>query len=262
MVTSVYSARDLTEDKPCVIKVLRPDWKDDSTAIKLLQREARACLAVQHPHLVRLLYAHVTRAPHFLVLDMLNGESLRRKLRREYRLELPAALWVVRQVAEALATLHRAGFIHGDVKPDNIRIGDDGTAVLLDLGFAHRPGENLSFLQKGYILGTIDYLAPEMCGDAASDDFAADVFSLGVTLFEMITGKLPFPKRSASETVKCRRDDPPLDIRPHLRVLRPQLGTLMDRLLAATPTTRPRPLAVVQYLIELEIAALRSSKAA
>jgi serine/threonine protein kinase len=256
MVTSVYSARDLAADRPCVVKVLRPDWKDNATAVKLLQREARACLAVQHPHLVRLLEAHVTTTPHYLVLQMLSGESLRRKLRREYRLELPLALWVTRQVAEALAALHRAGFIHGDVKPDNIRICDDGAAVLLDLGFAHRPGENASFLQKGYILGTVDYLAPELCAETPDDDFAGDMFSLGVTLFEMLTGKLPYPKGTIGDTVKARRNQPPADIRQQLRVLRGPLGVFMDRLLAPKPEARPRALAIVQHLIELEIAAM------
>lgn len=256
MVTSVYSARDLARDQPCVVKVLRPDWKENSTAIKLLQREARACLAVQHPHLVRLVYAHVTRAPYFIVMEMLHGESLRRKLRREYSMELPAALWVVRQVAEALAALHRGGFIHGDVKPDNIRICPDGTAVLLDLGFSHRPGENSSFLQKGYILGTVDYLAPELCGEQPADDFGSDLFSLGVTLFEMITGKLPYPRRVMSETVKHRRHETPADIRQEISALRGPLGALMDKLLARHAAERPRAQALVQQLIELEITAL------
>jgi len=262
MVTSVYSARDLNADAPCVVKVLRPDWRDNTTAIKLLQREARACMAVQHPHLVRLLYAHVTTAPYFIVLELLNGESLRRRLRRDYKLDPPMALWVVRQVAEALAALHRAGFIHGDVKPDNIRIGEDGTAALLDLGFAHRPGENSAFLQKGYILGTVDYLAPELCDAQPTDDFGSDLFSLGVTLFELLTGKLPYPKRPMSQTLKQRRMETPLDIRRHLGMLRAPLGALMDRLLAPCPTDRPRALTVVQQLIEQEIAALGAAKAA
>jgi len=256
MVTSVYSARDLNADQSCVVKVLRPDWRDNPTAIKLLQREARACLAVQHPHLVRLRDAHVTEAPYFIVMEMLSGESLRRRLRRDYKLELPMALWVVRQVAEALASLHRAGFIHGDVKPDNIRIGEDGTAVLLDLGFAHRPGENSAFLQKGYILGTVDYLAPELCDAEPTDDFGSDLFSLGVTLFELLTGKLPYPRRPVCETLKQRCTDTPLNIRRHLNVLRAPLGALLDRLLHSCPANRPRALGVVQHLIELEIAAL------
>ena len=72
-------------------------------------------------------------------------------------------MWIIRQISEALAALHSAGFLHGDIKPDNVRLIDDGTAVLIDLGFAHRPGENAAFLRAGYVLGTANYLAPEQC---------------------------------------------------------------------------------------------------
>src|SRR5262249_7588348 len=136
--------------------------------------------------------AHVTRPPYFLVMDLLPGESMRRRLRRDYRLEPATALWITRQVAQALAALHHAGFVHGDVKPDNVRILTEGNAMLLDLGFAHRPGENAPLLEQGFVLGTVNYLAPELTGPRPTDNQASDLFSLGVTLFEMLTGQLPF----------------------------------------------------------------------
>src|SRR6267142_5319220 len=105
--TCVYSARDSATNELCAVKLLRPDWEDQPTAVKLLQREARAGLAVRHPHLVRLLEAHVTRPPYFLVMELLAGESLHRRLRRDYALDAPTALWIARQTAEALAALHR-----------------------------------------------------------------------------------------------------------------------------------------------------------
>src|SRR5262249_25498105 len=139
-------------DIPCALKVLRPEWYGESTAIKLLQREARAGLRVHHSHLVHFRDVHVTKPPYFIVMDLLPGESLRRRLRRDYRLDVASTLWIIRQTAEALAALHRAGFIHGDVKPDNIRLVADGAAVLIDLGFAHRPGENTALMEQGYVL--------------------------------------------------------------------------------------------------------------
>src|SRR5947209_20060427 len=87
--TAVFSARSQADDRPCALKVIRERWRDDPTAIKLLQREARAALAVRHPHLIRLRRAHVTRPPYYLDMDLLPGESLRRRLRRDYRLDLP-----------------------------------------------------------------------------------------------------------------------------------------------------------------------------
>src|SRR5665213_359053 len=106
--TAVYAARDAADDAPCAVKVVRDEWDDQATAVKLLHREARAGLGVHHPHLVRITHAHVIRPPYFLVMEMLPGESLRQRLRRDFRLDPAEAVWVARQTAEALAALHRA----------------------------------------------------------------------------------------------------------------------------------------------------------
>lgn len=262
VMTSVYSAHDLDTDSACAVKLVRDDWEDRTTAVKLLQREARAGLTVSHPHLVRLLTAHVTRPPYFLVMDLLPGESLRRRLRRDYRLDVATALWVTRQTAEALAALHRAGFVHGDVKPDNIRLAGDGRAILLDLGFAHRPGENAALLEEGYVLGTINYLAPELCGTDPVDGTASDVFSLGVTLYEMLAGQLPYPAGSVEQTFRRHHADPPADIRRYVSGLPAGLVVFIERLLARRPADRPKAAAVVQHLIALEIAAIRRRRSA
>jgi serine/threonine protein kinase len=254
--TVVFGAREQATDRPCAIKTVRPDWEDQPTAVKLLQREARAGLSVRHPHLVRLTHAEVTRPPFFLVMDLLPGESLRARLARDYRLGATEALSVVRQTAEALAALHRSGFLHGDVKPDNIRLTGDGAAVLIDLGFAHRPGENADFLRDGYVLGTADYLAPELCAPEPSDELNSDVFSLGVTLFEALTGRLPYPPGSLSQTFRRHRCDPPADVRGIVRDLPAGVGALIERLLAHRPAERPRAATVVQQLVKVEIAVL------
>jgi len=244
VLTSVYAARDLSDDTACAVKVIREDWEDQPTAIKLLQREARACLAVRHAHLVRLLKAHVTRPPYFLVMEQLPGESLRRRLRRDYRLDAPTALWITRQTAEALAALHRAGFVHGDVKPENIRLIDPGTAILVDLGFAHRPGADLD-LGDDYVLGTANYLAPELCRAATADGFAADWYSFGVTTLEMLTGRLPGRALTPAEILAAVADAWPT-----------RLLALVDSLLAERPDDRPPGPLVLHELIALEIAAL------
>jgi serine/threonine protein kinase len=259
--TWVFLARDCATDESCVVKLIRAEWERQATAVKLLQREARAGLSVRHPHLVRLRHAHVTRPPYFLVMDLLPGESLRRRLQRHYRLEVPAAVWIARQTAEALAALHRAGFLHGDVKPENVRLVDDGTAVLIDLGFAHRPGENAHLYRQGYVLGTADYLAPELCGPDPVEDVRSDLFSLGVMAFEMLTGRLPYPPGPPPLTMMRHATDPADDIRRHALPLPPALARLVGRLLAARPEDRPRALAVVQQCVTLEIEALRRKAA-
>jgi serine/threonine protein kinase len=262
LLTTVYAARERSSDAPCAVKVLNRDWQDDATAVKLLQREARACMAVQHPHLVKLLAAHVTRPPFYLVMEMLGGESLRRRLRRDYKLDAASTLWIVRQTADALAALHRAGIAHGDVKPDNIRLVEAGRAVLLDLGFAHRPGENMRLLADGYVLGTVNYLAPELCGPELQDDLASDIFSFGVTLFEMLTGQMPYPPGSIEQTFKRHESDPPANLRDFGENWPAGLPELVEQLLAHRPDQRPRAAAVVQQLIGLEIAAIGMRRAA
>jgi serine/threonine protein kinase len=260
--TTVWQARDCANDAACAVKALRPEWQGDSTAVKLLQREARAGLRVRHPHLVPLQSVHVTRPPYFLVMDLLAGESLRRRLRRDYRLDLATTLWITRQTAEALVALHRRGFVHGDVKPDNIRLVDDGTAVLMDLGFAHRPGENTALLRQGYVLGTVDFLAPELCGAEPAGDQASDMFSLGVSLFEMLTGKLPYPGGTVAQTLRRHHCDPPADIRQYAADLPAGLSALVGRLLSRRPSERPKAEMVVPLLIALEIAAIRQRMSA
>ena len=259
--TVVYAARETATDLRRAVKIVREECDDPDTAVKLLQREARAGLHVHHPHLVRVTHAHVTRPPYFLVMEWLPGESLRQRLRRDYRLGPAEAVWVARQAAEGLAALHRAGFLHGDVKPDNLRLTAGGPAVLIDLGFAHRPGENAAFLRQGYVLGTADYLAPELCDPEPSEGLSSDLFSLGVVLFEMLTGRLPYPPGSLRQTLRRHRCDPPTDVRRLAAPLPPALAGLVERLLARRPQDRPRAAAAVQQLIHLEIVGLRRRSA-
>jgi serine/threonine protein kinase len=255
--TVVYSARSEADDRPCAIKTLRPDWDDRATAVKLLQREARAGLDVHHPHLVHFVDVHVTAEPHYLVMDLLPGESLRARLRRDYCLDPVDAVWIGRQTAEAMAGLHRAGFLHGDVKPDNLHLTSDGHIVLIDLGFAHRPGENGQFVRRGYVLGTANYLAPELCDVEPEEELRSDLFSLGVTLFEMLAGELPFPPGSLAVTFRRHRCDPPADIGRLVPDLPDELVDLVNCLLERRPERRPSAAAVVNQLVDLEIAALR-----
>jgi serine/threonine protein kinase len=250
--TCVYSAREQATDQLCAVKMLRSDWEDQPTAVKLLQREARTGLVVRHPNLVRFLEAHVTRPPYFLVMELVPGELLRRRLRRDGCLPLRTALWIARHSAEALAALHKAGFLHGDIKPDNIRLANDQQAILIDLGFAHRPGENAHLLKRGYVLGTIEYLAPELCAFDEESGTAGDLFSLGVTLFEMLTGDLPYPRGTIAETLRRHSAEPPADICRRMPHLPAGLLSLIDGLLARRPEERPRAPLIVQQLSALE----------
>jgi serine/threonine protein kinase len=255
----VWTAHDAYNDSLVALKLLREDSPYGETALTLLRREARAGMSVIHPHLVRIRSDHTKEPPHFLTMDLLRGEPLRSALRRRYRLRPATALWIVRQVTEALAAVHRAGFVHGDVKPENVRLTDSHTAVLIDLGFAHRPGENASFLNAGLILGTANYMAPEVCALDPDADGKADIFSVGVMLYELLAGKLPFPPGTSAQTMEAHRTLSPADLRDEPGQWPKGLPALLRRLMAHYASARPQAATLVSDLIALEIAALRAA---
>ncbi len=161
------------------------------------------------------------------------------------------ALGIVRQLAEALATLHAAGFIHGDVKPGNVMLPTAGRAVLVDLGFAHRPGE------LHYVLGTPNYLAPELCVAPAQDTPAADIFALGVTLFESLTNALPYPDGSQTGVMRSHRDLDPDRLTDHRGDWPALLVEFVENLLVKDPTKRPTAKESVRRITELQIELLK-----
>jgi serine/threonine protein kinase len=259
--TRVWSAHDFYTDAIVALKYLRDDAPHFDVALTLLRREARVGLRIAHPHLVRLRTDHTIVRPYYITMDLLRGEPLRSILKRRGSLRVNTALWIARQIAEGLAALHRANYVHGDVKPENVRLTDAKTAVLIDLGYTHKPGENAAFLRDGLILGTANYLAPEVCAQEADADGKADVYSLGVMLFELLTGELPYPAGSAVQTLEAHRTLPPVDLRGRPGPWPRPLPMLLRRMMAHSPLNRPNTTALVDELTSLEIAALRQGAA-
>ena len=259
--TKVYTGLEYSSGQMVALKVPRLTGLAAETALTLLRREATAGLAVRHPHLVRIRRQHTDLAPHYLVMDLLAGESLRARLQREKICHPGWAVWIARQIAQALAALHRTVFVHGDVKPENIFLTEAKTAVLIDLGYAHRPGENASFIRSGLILGTANYLAPELCARTLDADGRADIYSLGVTLFEMLTGELPYPGDTPLRTVEAHRTMTAADLRDYAGPWPVGLPSLVRRMMARCPSNRPIAERLVSDLITLEIHILKQQTA-
>jgi serine/threonine protein kinase len=253
----VWEARPLDDVVPVALKLPRPESAADPTALALLRREARAGLAVRHPRLVRVLRSHPAADPPFVVSELIPGESLRDRLKRAGRLGVRAAVWAARQAAEALAALHKAGLVHADVKPANILVTADGRATLIDLAFAHEPGENRELLKAGFVMGTANYLAPELCTKPPREGPAADVFALGVTLFECLTGQLPYPGGSAEEAIRRRRTDEPRDLTDVPGEWPDRVAEAVRAMLATDPRDRPTAARVVREMVQIEVDLLR-----
>jgi serine/threonine protein kinase len=192
------------------------------------------------------------------VLEQLTGESLRERLQHDRPLEQRATLWIARQIAEGLQAVHHAGFVHGDVKPDNVQIEANGRAVLLDLGFAHRPNEVGSLEEEGFLLGTLNYIAPERADRSQTETFAADWFSFGVMLHEMLTVALPHAPRTMEEFL---HQTVPISHVIDFVEMPTRLMELLTGLLNPLPSARPRGPFVIHELIALEIAALSHRRA-
>jgi len=254
----VYLARpvDATADQPAtyVIKVLRREWWRDPQAIEMQRRAAWIGRKVSHPHLLPVLSANVQQAPFYFVTPNLPGRSLAAVLKQGKRLPLPVTLWIIRQVAEALAALHEtAQMIHADVKPSNILVSPDGHATLIDLGFAHAPSEARHWSSRP-VVGTLSYIAPESVTSSLASEAASDLYSLGVTLYEMITGALPFAASAPDELVRLHRESKPACVRQAMPQLPKPVASLVHRLLAKDPLRRPSSAATVaEELMRLEI---------
>jgi serine/threonine-protein kinase len=242
-----------------VVKVLKAEHQADPRAIDLLRHEAYVGLSVRHPHVIAMFSAHVDRAPHYLVMPFLAGSSLDRRLHGGRRLPIPVALWIARQIAEGLAALHNAGWVHGDVKLANVRVSPEGHATLLDLGLCSpvdRPktADRPRTADHPAARGTIHYMSPEALTGKLSP--ASDLYSLGCTLFELLTGRPPFLGRSAAEFADMHRGQMPPDLIGLLPSAAPELVKLLRSLLAKDPLRRPTSAAeLVANLVRIEIAA-------
>ena len=205
------------------VKVLKSKAEQNVLAVELIRREALAGMALAHSQVVRVVDTHVARSPYFVVMEYVPGNTAKEHLLQHGTFTVSATLGIIRQVAEGLSCLHRAGFIHGDVKPSNIMLPGPGKAMLIDLGFAHRPGDLKPWADRGHVIGTANYLAPELATLPPDDTEVADLFSLGVTFFEMLTGTLPYPGRSTAEVIKkrlnCRSAQLPFSHKPAIRRL-------------------------------------------
>ncbi len=214
----------------------RGDGADDPLAAEMLAREAAVGRSVSNAHLITILASGLRHPPRFIVSPYIEGVSLDVILRREGRLAVPRALWFARQTATALGALHSEGWVHCDVKPANLMVSPDGHLTLIDLGLARRFGEAARADRD--VAGTIDYMAPERVTSRLACSLHSDLYSLGVTLFEMLSGRRPFFGRELGDVVRKHRQSAPPElctIAPHIG---PGVGDLVRRLLSKQPLRR------------------------
>ncbi|NOZ79157.1 MAG: serine/threonine protein kinase, partial [Acidobacteria bacterium] len=204
----VYKAEEESLDRFVAVKVLGEHLTQDEGYVKRFQREAQAAARLNHPNIVQIYFIGEDDGRHYFAMEYVSGQSLQEILRIRGKLPPGEAIQLVLQAASGLAAAHAAGIIHRDIKPANLMITREGHVKITDFGLA-RPTEAATRLTAtGMLMGTPAYLAPEQCLDKTIDQ-RADIFSLGVTLFEMVTGRRPFEASSPVALLKIIADAVP-----------------------------------------------------
>lgn len=253
--SEVWRVRNRKSGRWFALKRLKPDWRDDPAANRLLKTEARVGQLVCSPYAVRVVQSDLNGNQASLIQEWLDGSSLEALLSERKQIPIGPSVWIVRQCAMGLAALEQAGFSHGDVKPANIFVTRGGNVKLIDFGFARPLGKQSE--APAEITGTVDYMAPETVWRGESNPVARDMYSLGITLFRMLTGRLPFLAETPADMLRLQRQTRPPSIRRWCSQAPGQLTTLVSRLLAKQPVRRPSSLrALIDELIALELTTL------
>jgi hypothetical protein len=232
----VFRVRDTTDGALLALKVLHPLEGDDVERVRRFQREIQVLTRIRHPAVLQIRDWGESEAGLFLVTELVDGEDLKLAIRRRGPFPPAEAAAIGATLAEALAAAHAQGVVHRDVKPNNVMIARDGSVRLLDFGLARGAGIDITTLTRtGTILGTPGYMSPEQF-DATDVDERSDLYSLGVVLFELLTGRLPFRAQTPLAVALAHKTEPP----PLPRSLRPGIPAWLERIVLRCLEKDPR----------------------
>jgi serine/threonine protein kinase len=234
----VYQAQDVRLGRPVALKVLLGSLARNPVNVRLFHREAQAAAPLRHANIVRVYSAGVEAHTPYIAMEYVPGESLARFLRRKGVQKWQTALYIGEQVAAALECAHEHGITHRDVKPANILLDQNGRVRLTDFGIACAQQAGDDQMAAG-VLGTPHYMAPELCsGEDASS--ASDLYALGVTLYELMAGELPFESDSPVVLLKQIATEEPVRLNRKQRDLPDDVARLVAHLLTKDPVDRPK----------------------
>jgi len=236
--TTVYRAHDAVRDVPVVVKALDASLAS-ALAFPRFRKQMLHAATVQHPGIVPLIAVEEAAGRIFLVTPFLDGESLRTRLNRDRTLPLAEAIAITRQVAESLGAAHANDILHKDVKPTNIFL-DGPRALLMDLGVARAITRCMdeTMTGTGLTLGKPGYMSPEHASGGVEISVRADLYSLGAVLYEMLGGEPPFTGPQPHAVLMRTLTETPVPITKKRDGLPPEVGVVLDRLLAKDPAAR------------------------
>ena len=224
----VYRAHDRALDRMVAMKFLLRSLASDEDFVRRFRREARAAARLNHPNIVQIHAVDVEARPPYMVQEFVEGVSLEQMIRKSQPIPWQQALTICGQVASALSCSHDQGIIHRDIKPGNILIERSGRARVTDFGIAKVMGNNTNITKQQTTIGSPTYMSPEQCGVGKVVP-ASDLFSLGITTFEMITGSPPYEADTTVAMIKKITSDPT----PSIRSIVPEIPATVEQFINA-----------------------------
>lgn len=251
----VYRALDTALGRTVALKVLSPEQAADTETLLRFRNEARSAARLNHNNIVQVYHVGEEEGLPYIVFEFIEGSHLRALVERKGPLPLAEAISYTFQVAEALAHAAARNVVHRDIKPSNVLVTPDGVAKLIDMGLARlqRLGDGADDLTaSGVTLGTFDYISPEQARDPRSADVRSDLYSLGCTLFYMLTGRPPFPQGTVLQKLLQHQGDEPPDVRASRPDLPEEVSRVVRKMMAKDPRHRYQtPLRLMDALARL-----------
>lgn len=194
---NVYLAHDMILDRDVAVKILRGDLADDEKFVRRFQREAIAASSLSHPNIVEMYDVGEDNGKYYIVMEYVEGKTLKSLIKKRGALTLPEVIDIMQQLTSAISCAHDSNIIHRDIKPQNVLIKEDGIVKITDFGIAMALNSN-ELTQTNSVMGSVHYLPPEQANGKGAT-LKSDIYSLGIVMFELLTGKLPFRGENAVE---------------------------------------------------------------
>lgn len=233
----VYRAKDQLLERTVAVKILHQQYENDTEFIARFQREAKAAARITHPNIVNVFDVGVAEGRHYIVMEYVPGRTLKERIKEEGPVPAAQALHIARQIAGALAQAHANNLVHCDIKPHNILVMPDGTVKVADFGIARAVTES-TMTYNDNIMGSVHYFSPEQARGTIITP-KSDVYSLGVVLYEMLTGRIPFDGNTAVSIARKHLEEEPQTVRSLVPSIPPVLEALVTRMMAKDPALRP-----------------------
>ncbi|MFN2215481.1 MAG: serine/threonine-protein kinase [Anaerolineales bacterium] len=235
----VYRARDLMLERDVAIKILREDYSNDIAFQERFRQEAKAAANLSHPNIVTVHDFGIDQGKLFIVMEFVPGDDLKTIIRRKGRLSPKEAIPLIIQACAGIGYAHRAGLVHCDVKPQNLLVMPDNRLKVTDFGIARALASIKPEEQVDVVWGSPQYFSPEQASGSAPSP-ASDVYSLGVVLYEMLAGTLPFNASSTTGFSQMHKESVPGDISKVVPGISPSLQQIIEKVLSKEPSMRYR----------------------